>query len=226
MNERLEPLIKNLASLGFGEHAIQLLRLYHCLQLCHFTIRTGITKGGDRLNLHLYFEQNENSFALLYYDAILRKEINLPQQVVSQGEVMQLVRNMEAINWKDLFAEDNILSSQQEETVYAIMGSLKTLDADPGTKELASATRVRYWADTALQEIFSLSALKTRFEIAQRFYFFEDQPSIGVEEAYLFLNNRWMEKQLHAKSKPVDSPFLVQTKPRKRKIKKKRDAAG
>ena len=38
-------------------------------------------------------------------------------------------------------------------------------------------------------------------EVSQRFYFFKDQPGISVDEAYRFLQNRWLEKQMQAKRK-------------------------
>jgi len=37
--------------------------------------------------------------------------------------------------------------------------------------------------------------------LSQRFYFFEAQTGISVDEAYRFLQNRWLEKQMQAKRK-------------------------
>ena len=37
--------------------------------------------------------------------------------------------------------------------------------------------------------------------MSQRFYFFEAQTGISVDEAYRFLQNRWLEKQMQAKRK-------------------------
>ena len=69
-------------------------------------------------------------------------------------------------------------------------------------KEIANRLKIKHWCDTPLEELFSdLRSLRTRFEISQRFYFFDRQGGISVEEAYRFLNNRWMEKQLQAKRK-------------------------
>lgn len=49
--------------------------------------------------------------------------------------------------------------------------------------------------------INNLGALKNRFEISQRFYLFNNGSCISAEEAYRFLNNRWMEKSLQVKKK-------------------------
>ncbi len=46
-----------------------------------------------------------------------------------------------------------------------------------------------------------MSPLKNKSEVSQRFYFFEGQTGISVDEAYRFLQNRWLEKQIQAKRK-------------------------
>ena len=47
----------------------------------------------------------------------------------------------------------------------------------------------------------NISPLKIKSEVSQRFYFFEGQAGISVDEAYRFLQNRWLEKQMQAKRK-------------------------
>ena len=47
----------------------------------------------------------------------------------------------------------------------------------------------------------NISPLKNKSEVAQRFYFFDGQIGISVDEAYRFLQNRWLEKQMQAKRK-------------------------
>ena len=41
--------------------------------------------------------------------------------------------------------------------------------------------------------------------VTQRFYFFQGLTGITVEEAYRFLQNRWLEKQMLAKRKQEDN---------------------
>ncbi|MBC7507604.1 MAG: hypothetical protein H7320_02475, partial [Ferruginibacter sp.] len=50
----------------------------------------------------------------------------------------------------------------------------------------------------------NISPLKNKSEVSQRFYFFEGQRGISVDEAYRFLQNRWLEKQMQAKKKQSD----------------------
>ena len=55
---------------------------------------------------------------------------------------------------------------------------------------------------TSYHELFgNISPLKNKSEVCQRFYFFEGQTGISVDEAYRFLQNRWLEKQMQAKRK-------------------------
>jgi hypothetical protein len=43
------------------------------------------------------------------------------------------------------------------------------------------------------------------FSISQRFYFTENSVGISVDEAYRFLQNKWLEKQLQLKKKQTDT---------------------
>ena len=47
----------------------------------------------------------------------------------------------------------------------------------------------------------SISPLKNKTEISQRFYLFEGQAGISVDEAYQFPQNHLLEKQMQAKRK-------------------------
>jgi hypothetical protein len=47
----------------------------------------------------------------------------------------------------------------------------------------------------------NISPLKNKSEVSQQFYIFEGQTGISVDEAYRFLQNRWLEKQMQVKQK-------------------------
>ena len=42
------------------------------------------------------------------------------------------------------------------------------------------------------QEKGNINPLKNKSEVSQRFYFFEGQTGISIDEAYRFLQNRWL----------------------------------
>jgi hypothetical protein len=132
---------------------------------------------------------------------------------VNEINVKELNRRMEEINWTNAFtfqaskkwqAEDKT-SWSEEEKVESIVTDLQALESVEEGKELADRLKMKFWCDSPIQEmICNLSSLRSKFEISQRFYFFEGQNGISVEEAYRFLHNRWMEKQLLAKRKQID----------------------
>ena len=65
--------------------------------------------------------------------------------------------------------------------------------------------KLKYWAGASYQELMgSISPIKSKSEVTQRFYFFQGLTGITVEEAYRFLQNRWLEKHLLPKRKPAD----------------------
>jgi RNA polymerase-interacting CarD/CdnL/TRCF family regulator len=55
------------------------------------------------------------------------------------------------------------------------------------------------------------AALKNQYEISQRFYFFQDEEQISLDEAYRFLSHRWREKQLNAKKKQPENTNGLET---------------
>ena len=66
--------------------------------------------------------------------------------------------------------------------------------------------KLKYWSGISYQELFgNISPLKNKSEVSQRFYFSEVQTDITVDEAYRFLQNRWLEKQMEVKRKQTDS---------------------
>ena len=95
----------------------------------------------------------------------------------------------------------------EEEKIENIVTDLHDLESLEEGKEIANRLKVKHWCDTPIEEMISnLSSLRSKFEISQRFYFFDGQSGISVEEAHRFLHNRWMEKQLQARKKQMDIP--------------------
>jgi hypothetical protein len=57
----------------------------------------------------------------------------------------------------------------------------------------------------------NISPLKNKSGVGQRFYVLEGQPGISVDEAYRFLQNRWLEKQMQAKKKEMSNTEINET---------------
>ena len=121
---------------------------------------------------------------------------------------------MAEIDWKDAFAFD--LAKQQsiedksswdkEHKIESVIDSLSALESVEDGKAIALDLKLKYWAGIPYHEYAGIiSHLKSKSEISQRFYFFEGQTGISVDEAYRFLQNLWLEKQMQVKKKQIDS---------------------
>ena len=213
--QNIGTLSNSLQALGFEDTIASRLLKNISFKPFNFTIDQRKVKGKDVMNFNLAFEKNEisSSYSCVYYDAVLRKEIEIPGVNINEINVKELNKRMEEINWTNAFtfqtnkvwqAEDKT-SWSEEEKVESIVTDLQGLESVEEGKELADRLKMKFWCDLPVQEmICNLSSLRSKFEISQRFYFFEGQNGISVEEAYRFLHNRWMEKQLLAKRKQID----------------------
>jgi hypothetical protein len=200
---------------GFN-HSIGYLLLKHIsFKPDNITIPQHVIKGKDIIKFQLFFQSNPNrSYTCVYYDAILRKEIQVKEATINEINTYELEERMAEINWSDVFGirESRVLQSEdistwpEVERVESIVNDLVSLEANEDGKDIAIQLKMKYWCDTPIEEMVqNISSLKVKFEISQRFYFLDGQGGISTDEAYRFLNNRWLEKQLQAKKKYADA---------------------
>ena len=79
------------------------------------------------------------------------------------------------------------------------------METEEEGKAIGTALKLKYWAGMNNQELVNnTSPLKTKNEVAQRFYFIEGHEGISVDEAHRFLQNKWIEKQMQHKRKKSD----------------------
>ncbi len=213
--QNIGTLSNSLQALGFEDTIASQLLKNISFKPPNFIIHQRMVKGRHVVNFHLAFEKNgdSNSYFPLYYDAVFRKEIEIPNININGIEVKELDKRMAEINWTSAFGfhehkklqlEDKT-SWSEEEKVENIVTDLQSLESAEEGRQAADCLKMKFWCDSPVQEMIgNLSSLRSKFEISQRFYFFEGQSGISVEEAYRFLHNRWMEKQLLAKRKHIE----------------------
>lgn len=213
--QHIVSLIEMLQSLGFEKDLGYKLLKRICFQPSSFCIHQRIVNGKDIMNFSLFFERcsNEEEYACLYYDAILRKEINIPTTSVHGAIIRDLEKMMQEIDWSVDFEEEVRTTHRiedkeswvREEKIERIVTMLLNMASDEESAYTADCLKFKYWCDTPVQDMINnLSILKSRYEISQRFYLFNNGSCISAEEAYRFLNNRWMEKSLQAKKKQAE----------------------
>ena len=193
-----------LQSLGFENGLEDMLRAQMCFQPERFVITARVPKDPDVMDFILQFEMHDsNGYACRHYDAILRKRIPLEDQLVQDVNIRNLDHRMGLIDWN--FSKYSLGNREREESIDGIISDLKKLEAAEEGHKIADLLRVKYWPGTAVEELFGgIGTLKGKQEISQRFYFFDGRSQITVEEAYRYLCNRWLEKEMNAKKKQVD----------------------
>ncbi len=204
-------LAEQLQSLGFDNAGYSILKRI-CFKPDSFMLSQKMVKGKDQLRFHLYFEKENKmeTYVLKYYDAILQKEVSLSNVVVNEIDVSSLEKRITEIDWKMAFDSEtkkhwsieDKSSWEKEFKIESIIEAFVSLEATEEGKAISTNLKLKYWAGIAYQELLgSISPLKNKTEVIQRFYFFEGQAGIPVDEACRFLQNRWLEKQMQAKRK-------------------------
>jgi len=213
--ENISALMKQLQTLGFENAGYSLLKRIS-FKPENFILSQKIEKSKDKLSFQLFFEKevSKGKYVLLYYDAILQKEMPLIDVTINGINTTSLEKSMIEIDWKSAFdfvtkrqlnLEDKT-SWEKEQKVESVIEDLSELEKSEDGKEVAVGLKLKYWAGIPYKELFgNISPLKNKSEVSQRFYFIEVQTGISVDEAYRFLQNRWLEKQMQAKKKQLDN---------------------
>jgi hypothetical protein len=212
--ENISALMGQLQSLGFENAGYSLLKRIS-FKPENFILSQKIEKAKDKLSFHLFFEKDikQDIYVLSYYDAILQKETPLIDAAINGINTADLEKSMMEIDWKNAFdfvtkkqlnLEDKT-TWEKEQKVESVIESLTELEKSEDGKVVAVGLKLKYWAGISYQELFgNISPLKNKSEVSQRFYFFEGQMGISIDEAYRFLQNRWLEKQIQVKKKQSD----------------------
>ena len=209
--ENISALVGQLQSLGFENAGYSLLKRIS-FKPENFILSQKMERAKDKLSFQLFFEKevSKGMYVLLYYDAILQKEMPLIDAAINGINIISLEKSMSEIDWKSAFdfvakkqlnLEDKA-SWEKEQKVESIIESLSELEKSEDGKAVSVELKLKYWAGIPYQEVFgNISPLKNKLEVSQRFYFSDGQAGISADEAYRFLQNRWLEKQMQTKRK-------------------------
>ncbi len=211
--ENISALMGQLQSLGFEDTGYSLLKRIS-FKPQNFILSQKMDKAKDKLSFQLFFEKDvkQGTYALSYYDAILQKEKPLIDATVNGINTTILEKSMTEIDWKNAFDFDtkkqlnleDKTSWEKEQKVESVIESLSELEKSEDGKVVSVELKLKYWAGISYQELFgNINPLKNKSEVSQRFYFFEGQTGISVDEAYRFLQNRLLEKQILKSKKPL-----------------------
>jgi hypothetical protein len=215
--QNIASLGEQMHSLGFENKSFSLLKRI-CFKPESFIISQKVEKEKEQLIFSLFFEKGnkQNVYALIYYDAILLKEMDSTGVIINGINIYDLEKRMTEIDWKNAFALDlnkewsveDKSTWEKEFMIKSIVEDLIALEVSEEGKTIAVSLKLKYWNSVPYKELFgNINPLKNKFEISQRFYFSQEQAGISVDEAYRFLQNRWLEKQVQVKKKQNGSPI-------------------
>ena len=206
MNQNnIEAIKGQLVILGLSPEIESDLRANICLQQEQFQLSYRQEKDMDVMNCVFYFDRKGDEYCCLYYEACLRKRIIAPDIVVNEINVKELDERMNEIDWKN-FLLNKVKNTLRLEAIEGIIVELKKLSTTPDGLTLSDRLKIKFWLDTPL--IFLISnpgMLKNQYEISQRFYFFQGEEQISLDEAYRVLSHRWREKQMNVKKKQPEN---------------------
>ncbi len=205
--ENVAALAEKIRKVGFEKATPWLVRRI-CFSPKHFIIEKTVQKGKDRVVFQFHFErrQDSNSYAFDFYDALLQKDTEIESPILDRIDTAFLDKQMLAINWREVFSPEKEFADRDEMTLWAeaeaiesIVNDLLTLEAGQG-KEVAQHLKLKHWPGTLYQEFTGGGQpVKSRFEISQRFFTPDDNDIISWDEAYRFLQNKWLEKVRQSK---------------------------
>jgi hypothetical protein len=211
IEKNIETLMRQLTGLGFPQSLEGELRLSICFQPAQFFLLHKQDRDGDRLTFQIRLQKIDASdeYRCSFYEAFLRKKIEIPPGLISDIDVKELETRMGSIQWDNLKGEQDTTLVNLE----SIVLDLNQLGAIVEGSMIANLLKLKFWAETPLESYcYGLNSLKNSYELAQRFYFFEGEEQITVDEAYRFLCHRWRERQLHTRKKGTESlPGTINT---------------
>lgn len=213
--QNISALASQLKAIGFDNMGHPLLKRI-CFAPASFIITEKLAKVPESIIFNFYFEKASGSgtYSLLYYDAILQKEISFADIKIDGVSAKNIAESMAEIDWnaafdfskQKVFNPEDKSSYENELKIFGVISDLNILEATEDGKVISIALKQKYWADITYQDIMGpITNGRSKSEISQRFYFSEGQPVISADEAYRFLLNRWLEKQMQAKKKQQDS---------------------
>lgn len=220
--ENIKVLAAQLKAIGFDNMGYAILK-HICLAPVNFSITEKLLKVPERVLFIFYIERDKKAerYRLVCYDAVLQKEVSFDNLNIEGMNVKDIDESMSQIDWKEAFDfskrksfnPDDKAGYENELRISQIIESLNKIEAAEEGKSIGIALKQKHWSGIPYLDIMGAKANgRNKSEISQRFYFSEGQPAISVDEAYRFLLNRWMEKQMQSKKKQQDNNEEAGTK--------------
>lgn len=205
--ENIAFLTETINKIGLQKSISRKLVQHICFSPPKFVLTDRVLIERDWLSCSLMFEKKEEKYVCAYYDASLLKGIDLPKMLVQSIDLQRLDLQMSEVDWQlngsgdKAFILEDETTWQNEQKIEQIMLALGELSSSEEGKHYADSLKLKHWSGSSSHYLIgSLTSLRSKFEVSQRFYLM-DGIVISVNEAYRFLINQWMERQQQLKRK-------------------------
>ncbi len=213
--QNIKGIVNLMGALGFSPSMDKKIVYHACFRQKDFSLKEKKAFGDDVMSYQIFFKENAANGKLVctHYDAALRKNIKIQPVLLNGIDLHQMDERMNNINWEDIsqfngFTQFNLSDKETWKQQAIIEEIILDLEAIASTSEgelFANTLKYKYWADLPLENMIpSLYLLKSKLEFNQRFYIINDE-GITANEAFRFLNNRWIQRQAQEKKK-IDLP--------------------
>lgn len=217
--QNIATLASQLKTIGFDNMGYAILK-HICLAPANFSITEKLPKVPESISFIFYFEKEVRGqiYKLIYYDAILQQQLSFDNLNIEGLNMKGIDENMAQIDWKDVFDlakrrpfnPDDKSGYENEIKVCRVIENLKQLETFEEGKSVSMALKQKHWSEIPYMDIMGAMVNgRGKSEISQRFYFSEGQPPISADEAYRFLLNRWLEKQMQLKKRQQDNDEVM-----------------
>lgn len=207
--QNISSLSEQLQSLGFTDFGYLLLKRI-AFKPTNFILHHKTVKEDVSLNFDLFFEMDKvnDEYSLKYYDAVFQK--NFQTEIINSIDTRLLENKMSEINWKAAFDlstnppwnTEHRPETGNEKKVEEVMNEFMALENTDQGKVFCANLKLKHWQGLPYQELFpNLAPVKNKFDISQRFYLTNSTPGITIDEAFRFLQNKWLEKEMKTKQK-------------------------
>lgn len=209
--ENIKALRDLMECLGFPSTLDKKIVYYACLRQKEFSIKEQKAFGNDVMSYQIFFKESAGSGkpVCTHYDAFLRMNVQVESLTTNRPDLQRLDERMKGVNWEALsqftmapkFNLSDPATWQEQAEVEEIMLALESLASSSDGKMIADGLKYKHWIGLSLESMIpNLYLLKSKFEFSQRFYIIGNE-GITADEAFRFLNNRWMQRKMQMEKK-------------------------
>jgi hypothetical protein len=202
-SENRNAVLEQLDRLGLGKDWADKIQLHAGEK--NFWLQHHTQYGSDRMTCYLYLEWDKENYQVSFYDAIVRKPIEVPDKIIDGISTAGLDQRMAKISWekeycnpmwRHLLIEDEHPSAKTLVIEKMVSDVFRLERAGPEGKDISERLQLKYWSEGDFEQLIdNLYVLQDKYEVWKRFETGKGL-DITIPEAYNLLNGHAVYKEL------------------------------